>query len=133
MHTLSSASRTCIASASAVEWTATVGMPSSLQARSTRSAISPRLAIRILSNMTIRRTRARLSFDDHQRLAELDGLGVLEQDLADHAGARRWDLVESLHRFDDQERVAGLHLASDVDERFRARLRRAIGRADHRR
>ena len=27
MHTLSSASRTCIASASAVEWTATVAMP----------------------------------------------------------------------------------------------------------
>jgi hypothetical protein len=45
------ASRTCMASASAVECTATVAMPSSLQARSTRSAISPRLAIRILSNM----------------------------------------------------------------------------------
>ncbi len=51
MHTLSSASRTCIASASAVECTATVAIPSSLQARSTRSAISPRLAIRIFSNM----------------------------------------------------------------------------------
>src|SRR4029079_2184961 len=51
MHTLSSARRTCMASASAVECTATVGMPSSLQARSTRSAISPRLAIRILSNI----------------------------------------------------------------------------------
>src|SRR5690348_17605302 len=44
-----------MASASAVECTATVGMPSSLQARSTRSAISPRLAIRIFSNMTIGR------------------------------------------------------------------------------
>ena len=33
MQTLSSASRTCMASASAVECTATVGMPSSLQAR----------------------------------------------------------------------------------------------------
>src|SRR4051812_16806327 len=51
MHTLSSASRTCMASASAVECTATVGMPSSLHARSTRRAISPRLAIRILSNI----------------------------------------------------------------------------------
>ena len=36
MHTLSSASRTCMASSSAVECTATEGMPSSLQARSTR-------------------------------------------------------------------------------------------------
>src|SRR5438270_346560 len=51
MQTLSSASRTCMASASAVECTATVAIPSSLQARSTRSAISPRLAIRILSNI----------------------------------------------------------------------------------
>ena len=39
MQTLSSASRTCMASASAVECTATVGMPSSLHARKTRSAI----------------------------------------------------------------------------------------------
>src|SRR5215510_11112972 len=51
MQTLSSASRTCMASASAVECTATVAMPSSLHARSTRNAISPRLAIRIFSNM----------------------------------------------------------------------------------
>src|ERR1700712_4485471 len=42
---LSSESRTCMASASAVECTATQGMPSSLQARSTRRAISPRLAM----------------------------------------------------------------------------------------
>src|SRR5690242_6854226 len=106
MHTLSSASRTCIASASAVECTATVGMPSSLQARSTRSAISPRLAMRILSNIGLAANgewriasgkRGRLhhvatrylpftirSFDDHQRLAELDRLAVFDQDL-DHA------------------------------------------------
>ena len=51
MQTLSSASRTCMASASAVECTATVAMPSSRHARWMRSAISPRLAIRILSNM----------------------------------------------------------------------------------
>src|SRR5260221_12834702 len=51
MHTLSSARRTCMASASAVECTATVAIPSSLHARRTRRAISPRLAIRILSNI----------------------------------------------------------------------------------
>src|SRR5689334_18043654 len=45
MQTVSSARRTCIASASAVEWTATVRMPISWQARWMRSAISPRLAI----------------------------------------------------------------------------------------
>ena len=36
---------------------ATVAMPSSLQARKTRSAISPRLAIRILSNIMAARER----------------------------------------------------------------------------
>ena len=51
MQIASSAMRTCIASASAVEWTATVLMPSSRQARWIRSAISPRLAIRIFLNM----------------------------------------------------------------------------------
>src|ERR1700674_1286684 len=91
MHTLSSASRTCMALASAVEWTATVAMPSSLQARSTRNAISPRLAMRILSNISSVRTeaceRAR-SLDDHQRLAELDRLAVVEQYLGHRSRPR---------------------------------------------
>src|SRR5258705_1687689 len=70
MHTLSSARRTCMASASAVECTATVAMPSSLQARRMRRAISPRLAIRILSNIvtassvTLRSELLRASNDD---------------------------------------------------------------------
>src|SRR5882724_7644660 len=46
MQTFSSAKRTCSASASADECTATDLMPSSRQARITRSAISPRFAIR---------------------------------------------------------------------------------------
>src|SRR4029079_14393522 len=81
MHTLSSASRTCMASASAVECTATVGTPSSLQARSTRNAISPRFAIRIFSNID----PAHALLDDDQGFSELDRLGVLEQDLSDGA------------------------------------------------
>src|ERR1700724_3938812 len=51
MQTDSSASRTCIAVASAVEWTATVLMPMSRQARWSLSAIAPRLAIRTFSNI----------------------------------------------------------------------------------
>src|SRR5437667_4993983 len=100
MQTLSSASRTCIASASAVECTATVAMPSSLHARSTRSAISPRLAIRILSNM---------SFDDQERLAVLDRLSVLEQDLEHRSATGRGNLIHRLHGFDDEKRLAGAH------------------------
>src|SRR3981081_2431349 len=124
MQTLSSARRTCIASASAVECTATVAMPSSLQARSTRSAISPRLAMRILSNIP--------SLNNHQRLAVFDRVAVLEQDLRHRAGARRGDLVHRLHRLDDEQGIAGLHHAADVDEGFRGRFGGARGRADHR-
>ena len=51
MHTDSSASLTYLASASASEWTTTVLMPISRQARWMRSAISPRLAMRIFSNI----------------------------------------------------------------------------------
>src|SRR5690242_751061 len=101
MQTLSSASRTCMASASAVECTATVAMPSSLQARRIRRAISPRLAISILSNITAPVVR-KASFDDDQRLAELDGLAVLDENLRDRAGSRRRNLVHGLHRLDDQ-------------------------------
>src|SRR5690349_10899861 len=54
MCTASSASRTCGARASASLYTATLRMPSSWQARTTRRAISPRLAIRIFENMKSR-------------------------------------------------------------------------------
>src|SRR5690242_8490524 len=109
MQTLSSARRTCIASASAVECTATVAMPSSLQARSTRSAISPRLAMRILSNIPVTPEfagRAHRSLDHHQRLAEFHRLAILDEDFADRAGTRRRDLVEGLHRLDQEDAFA---------------------------
>src|SRR5690606_11619173 len=129
MQTLSSARRTCMASASAVEWTATVWMPSSLQARRIRSAISPRLAIRILLNMVLPRG----SLDHHQRLAELDRMTVLDQDAGDDAGARRGNLVHRLHRLDDEQRLALADPVADLHEGACPRFRRAVDRADHRR
>src|SRR5215510_13788329 len=101
MHTLSSASRTCMASASATEWTSTVRIPISRQARWMRSAISPRLAIRIFSNIACDALG-----DDHQRLAELDRLTVLDQDLRHRAGVRRGDRVHHLHGLDDENGLA---------------------------
>jgi hypothetical protein len=41
------------------------------------------------------------------------------------AGARRRDLVHRLHRLDDQQRLAGRHLAADLDERLARRARGA--------
>ena len=51
MQTSSSAKRTCSEFSSASEYTATVLMPSSRQAKMMRSAISPRLATRIFLNI----------------------------------------------------------------------------------
>src|SRR5438874_11529996 len=101
MHTLSSARRTCMASASAVECTATVGMPISLQARRTLRAISPRLAIKTLSN--IAGCGLRTLLDDRQRLAELDRLAVVDEDGSDHAALGSGNVVHGLHGVDDED------------------------------
>src|SRR4051794_40369615 len=102
MHTDSSAISTCLRSRSALECTATTLMPSSRQVRRMRSAISPRLAIRIFLIWCMPRC-ARL-FDDEERLVELHRLAVLDQDLGDHAVPVGLDLVQHLHRFDDAQR-----------------------------
>src|SRR5580700_10074679 len=150
MQTLSSARRTCMASASAVECTATVAMPSSLHARSTRRAISPRLAMRILSNMAsqvassewrmagaglfaIRYSPFALLLNNHQRLAEFDRLAVLDENLRHGARACGWNLVHRFHGFDDQQRLTDRDLAADFDKRLGAGLGRPIGGAHHRR
>src|SRR5262245_52629092 len=98
MHTVSSASSTCFRFWSAVEWTATVLMPSSRQALRMRSAISPRLAMTILSSMPA-------LLDGEEGLAELDGLAVLREHRDDLAGALALDLVHHLHGLDDAEHL----------------------------
>src|SRR6476469_4148802 len=103
MQTASSASLTYLASRSASEYTITALMPSSRQARCTRRAISPRLAIRIFLNIN---ARPRPSLDDEERLAVFHSLAVLAQDLRHRAGLVGLDLVEDLHRLDDADGVA---------------------------
>src|SRR5512146_805109 len=115
MQTVSSASRTCLRLWSAVEWTATVLMPSSRQARRMRSAISPRLAMTTFSSIAL--------LDHEQRLAELDRLAVAREDRGDPAGLVRLDLVHHLHGLDDAEHVAGLHFLAHLHEGLRARRR----------
>src|SRR3982074_2801610 len=91
-HPDSSASRTCIESASAVEWIATVAMPISLQARLTRRAISPRFAIRTFSNIADQPEldmRCDSLLDQHQGLAKFDRLRIMDVDFRDPAGSRR--------------------------------------------
>src|SRR6478609_573422 len=134
MHTDSSASATYLASRSASEWTTTVLMPSSRHARWMRSAISPRLAIRILSNSFsgLTATWGAALHDHEQRLTEFDRLSVLGEDRLHRAGGVGLDLVHQLHRLDDAERVALRDRVADFDERLGARRRRPIERAHHR-
>src|SRR5437016_4247206 len=113
MQTVSSARRTFIARASAVECTATVLMPSSWQARLMRSAISPRLAISTFSNIAERGCR---SLDQHQGRAVFDRPGILDKDPGQPPGPRRADLVHHLHRLDDQQRLALADRVAEPDE-----------------
>src|SRR5690606_32553469 len=124
MQTDSSAMRTCMASASAVECTATERMPISRQARITRSAISPRFATRIFSNIAP-------SLDDEKRRAVFDGAAILDEDAPDGPAPRRGNVVHRLHRLDDEERLALLHLRADGHEGFGPRLRREVGGPHH--
>src|SRR5271155_3862178 len=126
MQTLSSARRTCIASESAVECTATVGMPSSRQARWMRSAISPRLAIR-----TLRNTRAPL-LEDQQDFAVFDRRSRGDQDAGHGARLGGLDLVERLHRLDEQQGLSGGDLLTSCDVGGRPGFRRQIDNAYHR-
>ena len=94
MQTDSSASLTCLSSRSAMEWTATVRIPSSRQARRIRSAISPRLAMMTLVSVGTRRRGSRVGVDDEQRLAVLHGVAVLGEDCRHLSGDLRLDLIE---------------------------------------
>src|SRR5687767_15434742 len=125
MQTLSSARRTCMASASATEWTATVRMPISRQARWMRSAISPRLAIRIFSNISCDALG-----DDHQRLTELNRLTILNQYLRDRPRMGRGDRIHHLHGLDDENGLALGDAVTDLHEGGSIRFRRQIGGAD---
>src|SRR5213082_1545677 len=111
-----------------------------------RSAISPRLAISIFSNMrniewravsapTRLRLRLRLppplageggggdmarirrSLDQHQRRAVFDGRRVFDKNAREAARARRADLVHDLHRLDDQQGLTLADCIADTRER----------------
>src|ERR1700694_5317683 len=122
MHTAPSANRPCNELRSASEYTATVDIPSSLQAQMTRRAISPRLATRIFWNIEV---SCRLLFaaraNAKERLAVLHWLAVLHEDAQHFAADVRLDFVHELHGFHDAQRLPGVHVRADLQEGFRAR------------
>src|SRR5262249_36384366 len=130
MHTAWSANLTWSASASAVEYTATDARPISRHARITRSAISPRLAIRTFLNIDDSGPASR--GDLEQRLAVLDRRTVLDQDSDDRAGDIGLDLVHQLHRLDDAQHLALVDLVVQRHVVRRVGVGPAIERADER-
>src|ERR1022692_3144342 len=120
MQTASSAKRTCRLWRSGSESTATVRMPSSLQAQTMRRAISPRLAIRIFL----------IGADGKQRLPVLHGLSVHHQLAFHDPGNLGLDLVHELHGLDDAQDLADLHALAYAHERRRAGRGGVVKRAD---
>src|SRR5436190_1084352 len=96
----SSAKRTWRASVSAVEWTATDRRPMSRQARITRSAISPRLAMSTFLNTVVLGL-----LDAEQGLTVLDVRAVLDQNVQHLAVQIGLDLVHQLHGLDDADHL----------------------------
>src|ERR1700735_509267 len=107
MQIASSANRTCKELRSASQYTAAVLMPSSRQADKIRSAIPPRLAIRIFRNIGLetRLSGSRLLFailaNAKKRLAILNRLSVLDKYANHFPGHVRFDFVHQLHGFNN--------------------------------
>src|SRR5579859_4493367 len=127
MHTASSAKRTCKEFRSASEYTATVPMPSSLQAQITRRAISPRLATKIFLNIGWKLLFAARP-DAEQRLPIFHGLPVICEYPQHFPTDIRLNLVHQLHRFHNAERLTSVHVPAHFHKRFRAGARRAVER-----
>src|SRR6266581_2944417 len=128
MQIASSARRTCRASWSAVEKTATLARPSSRQARITRSAISPRLAMRTLCIAPARLAR----FEGDDVLARVHEILVLDQEAGDSPLRVALDLVEALHDLDEADDVAGLHLVALAHVRVGRGVRSPVERPGQR-
>src|SRR5690554_3017508 len=104
-------------------------MPSSLQARRMRSAISPRFAISTLSSIV--KILAQQSGDGDQRLVVFDRLAVFDQDAFDNAGLVCFDLVHHLHRFNDADHITRLDALTYFNKGAGGGGRRAVECANH--
>src|ERR1700733_13053713 len=119
MQMASSAKRTCKLWRSASEYTATVLIPRSLQAQITRTAISPRLAIRIFWNILART-------NGEQGLSVLYWPSVFHELGDNGSGNFRFDFVHELHGFDNAKVLANFDLVAYFHERRIAGLGRIV-------
>src|ERR1019366_5635189 len=98
-------------------------MPRSLQAQITRTAISPRLAIRIFWNISARA-------NGEKSFSVLDWPATFHEFSYDSPGNFGLDLVHQLHRFDNAENLAEFHRVAYFDEWRIAGLGRLVIGAD---
>src|ERR1700716_1811330 len=103
-------------------------MPSSLQARMMRSAISPRFAIRTFSNME---GGATFSTDPKKHLPELHRLAVLGHDFGDYSAGFRFDFIHHFHRLDNANHAVFGNRFTNIDKWRRIRGTAPITRAHH--
>src|SRR5665213_1783619 len=101
-------------------------MPISRQARSTRRAIPPRLAIRILENMS-----PSACFHQDQELTDIHRLPLLHENPGDDAAALGFMHVEVFHRLNDADIRGFIHLRTDVYIRLSALRWGGVEVADH--
>src|SRR3954451_25444009 len=118
MHTASSASCTGRESRSASLYAITEAMPILRHARWIRSAISPRLAIRILLNTPCLRFR----FDAGDRLPVLDRLAGLDLKRAERAVDGADDVLAHAEDVDVADEVSAADLDPDLDTRPRCEV-----------
>src|SRR5688572_1847893 len=95
---------------------ATVRIFSSLQARIMRTAISPRLATSIFSNIELFLGRP----DFKERLTKLDRFGIFDEQLSDHPAHLGLNFVHHFHRLDDADNGIRVHFGAyfHVVDRF---------------
>src|SRR3546814_6210145 len=82
-----------------------------------RSAISPRLAIRIFSKLIGG------LLDNDERLVEFDRLAVIHQHRFDRSANGCSDRVHNLHRLHDQQRIARLYRSEEHTSELQSLMR----------
>src|SRR3989304_5783796 len=118
-------------SRSASETAAAGSTPGLWHARMTRTAISPRLAIK--TRVTLMDGSRSGGFDQKERLAMLDELAVLHDRFDDHAFDAGAHTVENLHDLDEADGGIFSDRIADSDEGRRARFRGDVKGAEQRR
>src|SRR5690606_16846998 len=135
MHTASSANRTWRLSLSAVEYTATVLIPISLQVRMILKAISPLLAISILLN-TVKWIGEFIKLScwiyQKQGLVIFYRRGVFNQNFDNFSGDFRFDFIEKFHGLNDTHCLTGNDIIPHIHKRIRIGIGRSVKGTDHR-